>query len=268
MSQGPVVISVEDLGKSYRLGAIGSGTIADELRRGWARLRGRPDPDAPVGTASPGRAQGRTFHALGGVSFQLREGEVLGIIGRNGAGKSTLLKLIALIERPSYGQILFNGSSYAGVGRRRIPYLRREIGIIFQNFKLLYDRTVFDNVALPLVIAGTPRAEMSKRVRAALDKVGLAERERSLPSALSTGEQQRVGIARAVVARPAVLVADEPTGNLDPRTAAQVLALLREQIHANGGAGILITHSVTAARSADRTLALTAHGLVPLPATP
>jgi cell division transport system ATP-binding protein len=150
------------------------------------------------------------------------------LTGHSGAGKSTLLKLIALIERPSYGQILFNGASYANVGRRRIPYLRREIGIIFQNFKLLYDRTVFDNVALPLVIAGYDHREIQRRVRAALDKVGLLDKEKRSPIVLSGGEQQRVGIARAVVNKPPLLLADEPTGNLDPELSEEIMHLFEE----------------------------------------
>ncbi|MBK9132297.1 MAG: cell division ATP-binding protein FtsE [Gammaproteobacteria bacterium] len=166
--------------------------------------------------------------ALSGINFHLRVQEMAFLTGHSGAGKSTLLKLIALIERPSYGQILFNGSSYAGVGRRRIPYLRRDIGIIFQNFKLLYDRTVFDNVALPLVIAGHEHREIQRRVRAALDKVGLLDKEKRYPIMLSGGEQQRVGIARAVVNKPPLLLADEPTGNLDPQLSEEIMHLFEE----------------------------------------
>ncbi|MGE0370489.1 MAG: cell division ATP-binding protein FtsE [Gammaproteobacteria bacterium] len=166
--------------------------------------------------------------ALSGINFHLRVQEMAFLTGHSGAGKSTLLKLIALIERPSYGQILFNGRSYAGIGRRGIPYLRREIGIIFQNFKLLYDRTVFDNVALPLVIAGHEHREIQRRVRAALDKVGLLDKERRYPIMLSGGEQQRVGIARAVVHKPPLLLADEPTGNLDPQLSEEIMHLFEE----------------------------------------
>ncbi|MBK8161916.1 MAG: cell division ATP-binding protein FtsE [Gammaproteobacteria bacterium] len=166
--------------------------------------------------------------ALSGINFHLRVQEMAFLTGHSGAGKSTLLKLIALIERPSYGQILFSGRSYAGIGRRGIPYLRREIGIIFQNFKLLYDRTVFDNVALPLVIAGHEHREIQRRVRAALDKVGLLDKERRYPIMLSGGEQQRVGIARAVVNKPPLLLADEPTGNLDPQLSEEIMHLFEE----------------------------------------
>jgi len=153
--------------------------------------------------------------ALLNVSFELQQGEMAFLTGHSGAGKSTLLKLIALIERTSRGQVLINGENTAKVKRRRIPYFRRNIGIIFQDHQLLFDRTVYDNVALPLVIAGYPSSEIGRRVRAALDKVGLLNKEKSYPITLSGGEQQRVGIARAVVNKPALLLADEPTGNLD-----------------------------------------------------
>jgi len=149
------------------------------------------------------------------------------LTGHSGAGKSSILKLIALIERPTRGQVIVNSQNTAGVKPRGIPQFRRAIGVVFQDHKLLHDRPVADNVALPLIIAGVPRREIDKRVRAALDQVGLLGREKSRPLELSTGEQQRVGIARAVVAKPALLIADEPTGNLDPDLALEIMRLFK-----------------------------------------
>ena len=170
-------------------------------------------------------ASGR--EALSDLTLEVAPGEMVFLTGHSGAGKSTALKLLALIERPTRGQILVNGQSTAAIGRRAIPAYRRRIGMVFQDHKLLHDRPIWDNVALPLVIAGTPRRELDKRVRAALDQVGLLGRERSFPIELSTGEQQRVGIARAVVTKPPILIADEPTGNLDPELALEVMRLFR-----------------------------------------
>lgn len=153
--------------------------------------------------------------ALKGVSFELPAGEMAFLTGHSGAGKSTLLKLIALMERPTRGQVILDGQNISKVKDRHIPYHRRKIGMIFQDHRLLFDRTVFDNVALPLIIAGVSDRDIPKRVRAALDKVGLLSKEKQLPIQLSGGEQQRVGIARAVVNKPPLLLADEPTGNLD-----------------------------------------------------
>jgi len=166
--------------------------------------------------------------ALAELSFELGAGEMAFVTGHSGAGKSTLLKLVALVERPTRGQVLVNGQNLGQVRRRRIPQLRRGIGMVFQDHRLLMDRSVFDNVALPLVIAGARREETAKRVRAALDKVGLLRREHEAPVTLSTGEQQRVGIARAIVVKPPVLIADEPTGNLDPQLSAEIMALFGE----------------------------------------
>jgi len=166
--------------------------------------------------------------ALSELSFELGAGEMAFLTGHSGAGKSTLLKLVAILERPSRGQVAVNGQNLALVSRRGIPRVRRGIGMGFQDHRLLLDRSVFDNVALPLVLTGTPREEIGKRVRAALDKVGLLKYETSQPTTLSAGEQQRVGIARAIVGKPAVLIADEPTGNLDPQLAAEVMALFGE----------------------------------------
>ncbi len=165
--------------------------------------------------------------ALAGVSFNIESGALTFLTGHSGAGKSSILKLIALIERPTRGQVIVNSQNTAGVKPRGIPQFRRQIGVVFQDHKLLHDRPVADNVALPLVIAGVPKREIDKRVRAALDQVGLLGREKSLPLELSTGEQQRVGIARAVVAKPMLLIADEPTGNLDPELALEVMKLFK-----------------------------------------
>src|SRR6478736_6405127 len=166
--------------------------------------------------------------ALNELSFELERGEMAFVTGHSGAGKSTLLKLIALVERPSRGQVTVDGQNLAHTRRRGIAPLRRRIGMVFQDHRLLLDRSVFDNVALPLVIAGVAREEIGKRVRASLDKVGLLGREGDAPVALSTGEQQRVGIARAIVAKPPVLIADEPTGNLDPRLSSGLRRMNRK----------------------------------------
>jgi cell division transport system ATP-binding protein len=163
--------------------------------------------------------------ALSGVTFNLERGELAFLTGPSGAGKSTLLRLIALIERPTRGTVLVNNQNTARLPRRKIPSFRQRLGVVFQDHKLLYDRSVFDNVALPLLIAGATRRETEKRVRAALDQVGLLGRETHAPITLSTGEQQRVGIARAVAGRPDVLIADEPTGNLDPELSREVMKL-------------------------------------------
>ena len=165
--------------------------------------------------------------ALTGVSFNIESGALTFLTGHSGAGKSSILKLIALIERPTRGQVIVDSQNTSGVKPRGIAHFRRQIGVVFQDHKLLHDRPVADNVALPLVIAGVPKREIDKRVRAALDQVGLLGREKSLPLELSTGEQQRVGIARAVVAKPMLLIADEPTGNLDPDLALEVMKLFK-----------------------------------------
>ncbi|MBI3187429.1 MAG: ATP-binding cassette domain-containing protein, partial [Gammaproteobacteria bacterium] len=156
------------------------------------------------------------FEALTNVSFHLPRGQMAYLTGHSGAGKSTLLKLIALIERPSRGNVFLDGANLSNISNSKVPYIRRNIGVVFQNHHLLYDRPVFDNVALPLVVLGFDHREISKRVRAALDQVGLLSKEKSAPIPLSGGEQQRVGIARSIVHKPSLLLADEPTGNLDP----------------------------------------------------
>lgn len=165
--------------------------------------------------------------ALADVSLEVQAGEMVFLTGHSGAGKSTVLKLIALIERATRGQVLVAGQNLAGISRPGVAWYRRQVGMVFQDHKLLHDRPIWDNVALPLVIAGVPRRELDKRVRAALDQVGLLGRETSFPIELSTGEQQRVGIARAVVAKPPILIADEPTGNLDPDLALEVMRLFK-----------------------------------------
>jgi cell division transport system ATP-binding protein len=163
--------------------------------------------------------------ALRNLSFEVEAGEMVFLTGPSGAGKSTLLKLIALIERPTRGQIFMDGRNIGRLAAREVPRHRRQLGIVFQDNKLLTDRTTFDNVALPLIIAGISDREIPRRVRAALDQVGLLKKERLNPENLSQGEQQRVGIARAVVTRPTVLIADEPTGNLDPWLSLEIMKL-------------------------------------------
>jgi len=166
--------------------------------------------------------------ALTDVSFQVDRGELVLVSGHSGAGKSTLLKLIAAIERPTAGAVLVNGQNVGALRRGAIPYLRRHLGLVFQDQKLLFDRNALDNVLLPLAIAGFPRREATKRARAALDKVGLLDREKAMPVALSGGEQQRLAIARAVVNRPNLLLADEPTAHLDPDTTRAVAEIFLE----------------------------------------
>jgi cell division transport system ATP-binding protein len=181
--------------------------------------------------------------ALAGVSFAIENGEMAFLTGHSGAGKSSILKLIALIERPTRGQVFVDDQNTAGIKPRGIPQFRRQIGVVFQDHKLLLDRPVADNVALPLVVAGTPTREVDKRVRAALDQVGLLSRERSRPLELSAGEQQRVGIARAIVGKPKLLIADEPTGNLDPDLALETMRLFK-RFNEVGVTVVIATHDV------------------------
>jgi len=168
-------------------------------------------------------ANGR--EALTNVSFSVHNGEMVFLTGRSGAGKSTVLKLIALLERPTRGTVVVNGRNTQTLKARHIAAFRRRIGVVFQDHRLLPDRPVYDNVALPLAVAATPLKEIDRRVRAALDQVGLLGKERVLPPELSVGEQQRVGIARAVISKPPLLIADEPTGNLDPDLSLEVMRL-------------------------------------------
>ena len=186
-------------------------------------------------------ANGR--EALAGLSFEIEQGEMAFLTGHSGAGKSSILKLIALIERPTRGQVIITRQNTAGIGRGAIPQFRRGIGVVFQDHKLLHDRPIGDNVALPLIIAGVPKREIDKRVRAALDQVGLLGKERSRPLELSTGEQQRVGIARAVVGKPPLLIADEPTGNLDPELALETMRLFK-RFNEVGVTVVIATHDV------------------------
>jgi cell division transport system ATP-binding protein len=181
--------------------------------------------------------------ALKQVSFTLEAGELAFLTGRSGAGKSTLLKLIPAIERPTSGSVIVNGQNVGALKRAAVPYLRRNIGLLFQDQKLLYDRNVFDNVMLPLAFSGQAPREAARRVRAALDKVGLLARERANPIQLSGGEQQRLAIARAVVNRPSLLIADEPTANLDAESAARILDIF-VAFHQVGVTVLLATHDL------------------------
>ncbi len=181
--------------------------------------------------------------AVAHINFTLTRGEMTFLTGHSGAGKSTLLKLLMLMERPSHGRILVAGQDLDTLGTARIPYYRRHIGVVFQDHQLLADRTVYDNVALPLRICGYPERDTARRVRAALDKVGLLDREKYYPIALSGGEQQRVGIARAVVNKPPVLIADEPTGNLDPELSAEIMQLF-EAFSRVGVTVLIATHDL------------------------
>lgn len=181
--------------------------------------------------------------ALTDVSFHLHRGEMAFLTGRSGAGKSTLLKLVAMMEQSSRGNVLLDGQNISRISERKIPYLRRHLGLIFQDYKLLNDRTVFDNVALPLVVSGASYQEVARRVRASLDKVGLLGKEKKYPLALSGGEQQRVGIARAIVNKPKLILADEPTGNLDPDLSAEVMYMF-EQFKQVGVSVLIATHDL------------------------
>jgi len=182
--------------------------------------------------------------ALQKVDFHLGKGEMAFLTGHSGAGKSTLLKLIAAVERPSDGRIFFNDHDITRIDSHQIPFLRRHIGMIFQDHRLLMDRTVFDNVALPLQIAQSPAGDVKRRVSAALDKVGLLDKAQCLPIQLSGGEQQRVGIARAVVNKPLVVLADEPTGNLDADLSQQMMGLFAE-FNRVGVSVLMATHDTS-----------------------
>lgn len=181
--------------------------------------------------------------ALSNLSFFLDQGEFAFLTGHSGAGKSTLLKLITLMERPSQGQVLINSKNLNRLHASQVPYFRRRVGVVFQNHHLLFDRSVYNNVALPLEVMGFPRADIPRRVRAALDKVGLLSKEKQNPITLSTGEQQRVGIARAVVHKPKILLADEPTGNLDPALSAEIMSLF-SQFNDVGVTVLIATHDI------------------------
>jgi cell division transport system ATP-binding protein len=184
------------------------------------------------------------FEALRNVSFKMDAGEMAFLTGHSGAGKSTLLKLLMLMERPTSGNLLINGKNLNRLSNSQIPMYRRQVGVVFQNHQLLLDRSVFDNVALPLQVTGYPASEVGRRVRAALDGVGLLDKEQQNPMALSGGEQQRVGIARAVVHKPRILLADEPTGNLDPELSTEIMALFR-RFQSVGVTVLIATHDIS-----------------------
>ena len=184
------------------------------------------------------------FEALRNVSFTMEAGEMAFLTGHSGAGKSTLLKMLMLMERPTSGNLLINGKNLNRLSKSQIPMYRRQVGDVFQNHQLWLDRTVFENVALPLQVSGYPAVEIGRRVRAALDGVGLLDKEQERPMTLSGGEQQRVGIARAVVHKPRILLADEPTGNLDPELSSEIMALFR-RFQSVGVTVLIATHDIS-----------------------
>ncbi|MEI7795975.1 MAG: cell division ATP-binding protein FtsE [Methylococcaceae bacterium] len=196
---------------------------------------------------------------LRNVSFHLDKGEIAFLTGHSGAGKSTLFKLIAMMESTKRGKITFSDYNLGNVKPNQIPYIRRKMGLIFQDYKLLNDRTVFDNVALPLIIMGYSYNEISRRVRAALDKVGLLGKEKKYPLTLSGGEQQRVGIARAVVNKPLMILADEPTGNLDPELSAEIMYLF-EQFKQIGVTVLIASHDISLISQLNHRLLTLEHG--------
>ena len=197
--------------------------------------------------------------ALSDVSFSVDEGEMLFVTGHSGAGKSTLLRLVHLSERPSRGTVLVNDRNLAKVRGGKVPLHRRQVGVVFQDHRLLTDRSVFDNIALPLILRDMRRAEIGKRVRSALERLGLADREAALPGQLSAGEQQRVGIARAVVAEPRLLVADEPTGNLDPTLSAEIMALFAS-LPERGTSVLVASHDLGLVKRMRRRVLVLDHG--------
>ena len=197
--------------------------------------------------------------ALRGLDFELSKSDMALLVGHSGAGKSTLLKLISIIERPTNGQIIIGDCNLRAVKRRDIAPIRRQIGVIFQDHKLLHDRTVFDNVALSLIVAGVSYRDSNKRVHAALDKVGLLKKENMMPIQLSGGEQQRVGIARAVVNRPAILLADEPTGNLDAALSDEIMDLFLE-FNRVGTAVLIATHDLRQIERLQKPILQLDHG--------
>ncbi len=197
--------------------------------------------------------------ALADVSFSVARGEMLFVTGHSGAGKSTLLRLIQLAERPSRGAVLFSERNLAKVRGGRIAHHRRELGVVYQNHQLLMDRSVAENVGLPLVLRGMKRGEIGKRVRVLLERLGLGARERALPSQLSAGEQQRVGIARAVIAEPLMLVADEPTGNLDPTLSAEIMALFAS-LPERGTSVLVASHDLGLVKRMKKRVLVLDHG--------
>ena len=197
--------------------------------------------------------------ALSDVSFAVAPGEMLFVTGHSGAGKSTLLKLIQLAERPTRGAVLFTEKNLLKVRGQRVPLHRRSVGVVYQNHQLLMDRSVGENVALPLILRGMKRSEIGKRVRSILERLGLGARERALPSQLSAGEQQRVGIARAVVAEPTMLVADEPTGNLDPTLSAEIMALFAS-LPERGTSVLVASHDLGLVKRMRKRVLVLDHG--------
>lgn len=197
--------------------------------------------------------------ALLAVSFDIDPGEMVFLTGHSGAGKSTLMKLIMLMERSTAGQVVVGGRNLNRLSTRQVPYHRRQVGVVFQNHQLLFDRNVFENVALPLQIAGYQSREVGRRVRAALDKVGLLNKEKHNPISLSGGEQQRVGIARAVVNKPPVLLADEPTGNLDPELSRDIMNLFM-QFNAVGVTTLIASHDLALVQQLGHRVLSLDHG--------
>jgi len=197
--------------------------------------------------------------ALREVSFDIEPGEMLFLTGHSGAGKSTLLKLIHLAERPSRGTVLFNERNLAKVRRGREALHRRDVGVVFQEHRLLPDRSVYENIALPLILRGMKRGEIGKRVRSILERLGLGDRDRALPTQLSAGEQQRVGIARAVVGEPRLLLADEPTGNLDPTLSAEIMALFAS-LPERGTSVLVASHDLGLVKRMKRRVLVLDHG--------
>ena len=197
--------------------------------------------------------------ALADVSFAVEPGEMLFVTGHSGAGKSTLLKLIHLGERPSRGAVLFGERNLLKVRGRRVPLHRRQVGVVFQDHRLLADRSVFDNVALPLILRGVRRGEIAKRVRSILERLGLDARARALPTQLSAGEQQRVGIARALVGEPDLLVADEPTGNLDPTLSAEIMTLFAS-LPERGTSVLVASHDLGLVKRMKKRVLVLDHG--------
>ena len=193
------------------------------------------------------------------ITFSAEKGELMGIIGPNGAGKSTLLKLIHLSERPSRGAVVFGGRNLLKVRGGRIPLHRREVGAVHQDHRLLSERTIAENVALPLILRGDRRADIGKRVREVLARMGLGHREKALPSQLSAGEQQRVGIARAIVAEPMLLIADEPTGNLDPTLAAEIMSLFASMPE-RGTSVLVVSHDLSLIKRMKKRVLILDHG--------
>src|SRR5450432_2318747 len=227
------------------------GPVTDPVVLRLENLSKRYAPDRPA--------------ILDGIDFELRRGEYVAVMGESGVGKSTLLNLLAGLDRPDSGRVLLEGVDLSTLDDDAVTLLRRRsVGFVFQAFHVLPYLSVEQNVALPLDLLGVAEPERSRRTREILAAVGIETLAQRRTNELSGGELQRVAIARALVHRPRLVLADEPTGNLDPRTAAQILALLRAQVKANAGAGILITHSRTAAETADRILVLDARGLKPL----